>query len=434
MPLSPNRRNRFARNRPITIRNPLIVAIAAIALATSAAACGGTSTPSAGEPAEIADAGRKVSEPTVATDPSGRDVYVAWSVFKGFYNGDSYLIASHDGGETFGKPVHLGGDTEEYSMTPLIAVADDGTVTVAWTHLELDLLIDPEDKWSNASWQMVANSTDGGRTFSKPVPVPRAGAKKFGYFLAMSSSPDGSTTTLYWLDWTFTYFEKEPENLSEGAVLYASTSTDGGRTFGPAKKLADHACVCCTPAGYFLDGHPGVVARGLERGNVRNPISVVSSDDGTAWKPPATIHEDGFKLPICPHVGLGAGVSGDELHTAWWTGAEGRKAIWYSTSADGTEFTDPVKVADMELPPHDNGVTLAVDGNETSWITTVDPEGGHHGSAILLWTVDGDGEVEDVGVGGATGELPYVTGDESGGYLVWADGPKVMLSRLEDGR
>lgn len=419
------------------------VALAVAALATGAVACGsGSGSPGVSLAADpsvttVARMPTDVAHPTVAADPPRHRVYVAWTTYPGDNAATSWLATSEDDGRTFRAPARMPGTSEDH---PVLKVADDGTLYASWSHWDPARRFFPKDKYDNPSWQRLATSTDGGRTLSTPVAVPTGAERRMrtGYFMSMNVSRDGRTVAVSWLDYTPGILHQtppgSPAGVTEGAPFDAAVSTDGGRTFGPQHRLAAISCVCCMPQAFILRGRPGFLFRGLEAGNVRNPMVVTARDGaGTAWNAPVTVNPDGFRLKVCPHVGLGAGVDRDDtLHVAWWTGAEGRKAIWYSTSRDGRSFAAPVKVEDMPAAPHDHDVTLAVDRSGTSWIVTAvpHPAKGGEGARLRLWAVPSGGAPTRVPDIQAEGGLPDVAAADAGVYLVWARKGVIRLQRV----
>jgi hypothetical protein len=91
--------------------------------------------------------------PRITISPDGRDVYVS------FNSGEPYVVASHDGGATFGNPVRLTPPTEKrYWFGEGGVVAPDGTVYLSMS-VESAFGTGPVDL-------TVATSTDKGGTWS----------------------------------------------------------------------------------------------------------------------------------------------------------------------------------------------------------------------------------------------------------------------------
>ncbi|HEU0131985.1 MAG TPA: sialidase family protein [Mycobacteriales bacterium] len=108
---------------------------------------------------------------TAAVDAAGR-VYVAWH--DTFH---AYFASSGDGGATWTEPVRLDG-ARSTAAYPTVAAAGKGVVSVLWYGTARPgPANDPEGMGAPASkkgavWQVYeTRSSDGGRHFTKPVPV-----------------------------------------------------------------------------------------------------------------------------------------------------------------------------------------------------------------------------------------------------------------------
>jgi hypothetical protein len=96
----------------------------------------------------------------IDVDHTGTDVYVTYTRFVGFANSQIDVVASHDGGASFGAPVVAGpiiAGTVNQGSEP--AVAPNGDVYVVW---ERGWLTSPTPDI------VVATSTDGGASFGPP--------------------------------------------------------------------------------------------------------------------------------------------------------------------------------------------------------------------------------------------------------------------------
>ncbi|MBA2459968.1 MAG: hypothetical protein H0V43_13570 [Gemmatimonadales bacterium] len=105
-----------------------------------------------------------LDKPLIAVDPQGDDVYVSYTRFFGGGGfGQIELVASHDGGLTFGAPVVIQPETPgtvHQGSEP--AVGPNGEVYVTW---ERDWLTSPTPDI------VISRSLNGGATFSPPVVV-----------------------------------------------------------------------------------------------------------------------------------------------------------------------------------------------------------------------------------------------------------------------
>jgi hypothetical protein len=169
----------------------------------------------------------------IAVGPDG-SVYVAWMfcdtkpAFCGDERGHIVLSKSTDGGNTWSKPrlittVELHGLPNGYDVSiidaPILGVDNStgpyaGTVYVAMY------------SWTGSYLRVgVIRSTDGGTTWSKPVPVAPASATHDQFLLWLSVSPTG-LVGVSWMD-----RRNDPNNLLYQP--FAAISLDGGQSFGP---------------------------------------------------------------------------------------------------------------------------------------------------------------------------------------------------------
>lgn len=425
------------------LRTRLSVLLTAAALLASCAPAAPTPfSPRSSTPIQVYEAAKGLNNPTVAADASHHRVYVAWTEYPNDVNAISYLAVSNDDGKTFAKPVEL---PDKYADHPVLRVITDGALFAGWTHWDMDHLMISGDLGSNPAQQYLVRSTDGGQTFSAPG-IASQGPQTTGYFMALAVSPDGRTATFAWFDYTDFALHKDGP-ARDAVAMYTATSFDGGATFGAAVKASDLVCVCCMPVGLVQNGHPAFLLRGFtpggDAGDLRDTTLVRSPDQGQTWNAPVTVYADNFHVPGCPHLGPGAVVDAHgRLHVTWWTGAPGRAGYWYSESADGTKFSEPVKLADQLEDMHGNNLTLAVDGQGTVWATAVtlpkaaptpDLNGNDPGGDFHVWAIPAGGSPVAVDSASGSGMYPAVAPLEHGAVLLWLDGNKLMLRRVETG-
>jgi hypothetical protein len=262
------------------------------------------------------------------------------------------------------------------------------------------------------------------------------------YYMNMAVSPDGNDVTVAWFNYTGTVPAASDGVGRDATTMWAATSHDGGSTFAEPIMVSSGTCVCCMESGLFMNGHPLFAFRdwheGGDEGDLRNPAIVMSNDAGDIWDPPVTVHDDEFHYSECPHVGFGTGVdSTGQLHVSWWTGTPGEAGYYISTSADGKTFTQPMKLATQEVVPHENDVSLGVDGDDTAWVTTVDPAAGGDDAATLaknsiitVWAIRKGAETP-VLADKINGTYPGIAGTDHGAVLIWWQGAQLKSLRLE---
>lgn len=167
--------------------------------------------------------------PDAAFAPDGT-LYVSYLNLEGVGNDPQtlWLARSTDGGTTLSAPV---GVANHLVFQPRLAVGPDGTIYLTWLQGyavgNLSLVGPPAPV-------VLVRSTDGGRTFSRPLPVSDPSRRLVGAASPAVGS-DGSVLVLYE---DFNRDVRDFENL-DGPVwelpfaLVVTRSTDGGRSFTP---------------------------------------------------------------------------------------------------------------------------------------------------------------------------------------------------------
>jgi hypothetical protein len=210
-----------------------------------------------------------------------RTLYVAYEAarLEGFAQVE--LARSRDGGATFGAPVLLdpdaagGGDRE-----PSIVAGKGGRVVVSFQRYD-----DSEQSASVA----VVTSNDRGGTFSTPVAVSPSGQNAAGSRAALALDGAGRLF-VGWVDGSGV----DLDGGGGTARVVVASSRDGGRTFGPARTVAEMPSGCgpnddCGnryPAVSLAAPSPGHVAAAWSAGTFPDParISVArSADGGQRW-------------------------------------------------------------------------------------------------------------------------------------------------------
>jgi hypothetical protein len=187
-------------------------------------------------------------QPSVAVDKNG-SVYVVWTARveeNGKKGTDLYLSVSSDLGQSFGAPVKINDDKvpAAHGMHSL-HVDDNGRVYVSWLDERNVVAPQPSTKAEGHHMEsnrelFIADSTDGGRTFSRNRKI--AGDACPCCKTALAVARDG---TVY-VSWRHVL----PGNYRHIAV---STSTDAGATFSKPVIVSDdkwvlHGCPVSGPS------------------------------------------------------------------------------------------------------------------------------------------------------------------------------------------
>ena len=131
---------------------------------------------------------------------------------------------------------------------PKLLFGPNNTVLIAYTK--------PLPKF--AGFVRMLRSTDGGQTFSAPYTVHADRQEITHRFESVGFDGKGVLHAI-WIDKRDLEAAPKVGNKSSyrGAAIYRAFSVDGGASFSPEMKVADHSCECCRIA--LAQGHDGVL-------------------------------------------------------------------------------------------------------------------------------------------------------------------------------
>jgi len=265
----------------------------------------------------------------------------------------STAAAQAKGAVAWSNPVVLdtGGDaiSADGENRPKLAFGPNGAVVISYTQ--------PLAKPYTGMIRML-RSSDGGQSFSAPFTVHADRQVITHRFESIAFDPKGHLHTL-WIDKRDMELAPKTGKKSAytGAAVYRNVSTDGGRTFGPDIKLADHSCECCRIA---LTPGPDGVMRALWRHvfdeHVRDhAFASLASAPATEV---VRASFDDWHIDACPHHGPGLALATDEGYHAVWFGIrkEGGRdvaAVRYARlSPDGSPRAETVRPLPDEGAEH----------------------------------------------------------------------------------
>ncbi len=203
----------------------------------------------------------------IAAAPGGK-VLAAWTE----YDGRLWLARSGDAGRSFSKPLLVAGEPPARpARAPAMAIGADDAVVLAWTTGDDD-----------AADIRVARSRDGGASFGAARPA----AVTAGYSDAPKLAFDARGTL------HLVHAESRGGPFTPASIRHLR-STDGGRSFGPAREISYPL-----PAGYSAAAFPslGTDARGrvfvmweLMQGPNPYGLAMAVSEDGMQFRAPRPI-------------------------------------------------------------------------------------------------------------------------------------------------
>ena len=252
-------------------------------------------------------------------------------------------------GAAYRGPWRMNDSNWDFVDDPAVALADDGTVGVAWTdHTERDLY-----------FQRFA--ADGTAEFESPTNISRS--SEIFSWLPRIVFPNGDADRVYVL-WQEIVFS----GGTHGGEAFFARSTDGGRSFENPVNLSGSV------AG---DGKGRLTARRWDNGSLDlgvGPDGTIyaawTEYEGRLWVRRST--DGGRQFAAAVHVAgsdslpargpsLAVDPNGD-VRLAWATGGSASADLRYAHSSDrGRSFSAPTIVAESD--GHSDAPSLAVDGD-----------------------------------------------------------------------
>ena len=336
-------------------------------------------------------------------------------------NGRLWLVSPRDGfiwlrysddiGKTFSAEVKVNATQENIAADgdnrPKIAIAQNGDIYVSYTKI-LEKPITGDIR--------LTRSTDGGKTFPEPVTVNDNREIISHRFEALGIGPQG-TVWLAWLDKRDLSAAQRDHRPYTGAAIYYAESNDGGASFKPNVKIADHSCECCRVAmALDTDGKPVVFWRHIFGKNIRD--HAMARLDATTEV--LRVSYDNWEVDACPHHGPAISIGPDGVyHMVWFTAAPGQPGLIYRNTRDrGAHFSGPIPFGNVEAQAgHPDVLSLGkrvtivwkeFDGERTVIYAKRSVDGGE------MWS---QGQV--VATTSAASDYPLVIGNGGKVYLSW---------------
>jgi hypothetical protein len=322
-------------------------------------------------------AGAASGEPNLFAGSDGR-VYLTWIEKKGENtHALRFAVRKGNGWSAPATIIEAENLMVNWADFPSLVALPDGTLVAQWL-----VKSSPE---GHAYDVHIARSSDGGKSWSKPLAPHRDGTKTEHGFVSMLPSASGRTFAV-WLDGR--NFKGDSHSATNEMTLrYASLDTKGQ----PSEEavLDSRVCDCCQTSAAMTSEGPLVAYRDRSDKEVRD-ISIVRLLKGR-WTEPRTLHADGWEIHGCPVNGPAVAADGRRVAIAWFTGAKDvpRVKVIFSTDA-GQTFGQPIQV-DEGHPAGRVDVEVLGDGSAlVTWL-----ENTANGGEIKIRRVRPDGVPEE---------------------------------------
>ena len=183
----------------------------------------------------------------------------------------------------------------------------------------------------------IAQSLDGGRTWSEDVVPHRDGTRSEHGFVTMYDAGQALLGAV-WLDG-----RKFADSTAPREMILAHTTLAADGSLGAEQVLDDRICECCQTSGAITDDGPVIVYRDRSPEEIRD-IAIVRFMNGR-WAEPRRVHEDEWHVEHCPVNGPAVAARGRDVVVAWFTGARDTARVNVAFSNDaGATFSVPVRV------------------------------------------------------------------------------------------
>ena len=214
----------------------------------------------------------------VSADPAGDHIYVLMLVTNLSGNDELFLVASHDGGVTFGSAVPV--STADPTLTDVDGynIASQGfLVHLSWT----------DDRAGSASADDVfyRRSGTGGLTFDPEIQLDSSGPLLGDASLAPVVAAVGSTVAVIW--------EEELASATNEECRVA-VSTNGGTSFAADQKVGSYTASDDIDAPNIVVCGGNIVAAWDDNRLGSDAVFVsYSSDNGATWQPDVQVSSTG---------------------------------------------------------------------------------------------------------------------------------------------
>jgi len=314
--------------------------------------------------------------PHLNVAPDGR-VMLSWIERLGAGRSALRFSVLEDGGWTAPLTIAEGRDWfVNWADFPSLVALDDGSLAAHW--------LERSGPGTYAYDVRIAQSRDGGRTWSQPVTPHRDGTPTEHGFVSLFSRAGGGLEAV-WLDGRETSPGAGEHDHGGGAMTlrYAAIGPDG--SLGREALLDPRVCDCCqTGAAVTADG-PLVVYRDRSAEEIRD-VAAVRLRDGR-WTEPQPVGADGWRIEGCPVNGPAVAARGRLAAVAWFTAAGRRPQVHVAFSTDGgNRFGSALDIDDGNPAGYVDAVLLDDGSVVVSWVESTEP-----GSSLRIRRAWADG-------------------------------------------
>ena len=238
------------------------------------------------------------------------------------------------------------------SFSPAVKIAEHGKALDTGSDARPQIVSDSKGNvflayafFKDSQWNAQINSVrsnDAGNTFTAPQSLVQDGSsQRFPSVLIKSDD----SIFISWIDKRLVAAAKQKGAPRLGGSIAYSTSYDGGKTFQTEKFANESSCECCRIGASLDPKNQAVIAyRAIFPGGIRDQATQLITAKGA--EPIRRVTDDDWKTDACPHHGPTIAVSGSgKFHVAWFTQGTKRAGVFYANSSNqGISYSNPVRI------------------------------------------------------------------------------------------
>ena len=238
------------------------------------------------------------------------------------------------------------------SFSPAVKIAEHGKALDTGSDARPQIVSDSKGNvflayafFKDSQWNAQINSVrsnDAGNTFTAPQSLVQDGSsQRFPSVLIKSDD----SIFISWIDKRLAAAAKQKGAPRLGGSIAYSTSYDGGKTFQTEKFANESSCECCRIGASLDPKNQAVIAyRAIFPGGIRDQATQLITAKGA--EPIRRVADDDWKTDACPHHGPSIAVSGSgKFHVAWFTQGTKRAGVFYANSSNqGISYSNPVRI------------------------------------------------------------------------------------------
>ena len=238
------------------------------------------------------------------------------------------------------------------SFSPAVKIAEHGKALDTGSDARPQIVSDSKGNvflayafFKDSQWNAQINSVrsnDAGNTFTAPQSLVQDGSSQ-RFPSALLKSDD--SIFISWIDKRLVAAAKQKGAPRLGGSIAYSTSYDGGKTFQTEKFANESSCECCRIGASLDPKNQAVIAyRAIFPGGIRDQATQLITAKGA--EPIRRVADDDWKTDACPHHGPSIAVSGSgKFHVAWFTQGTKRAGVFYANSSNqGISYSNPVRI------------------------------------------------------------------------------------------